>query len=146
MYTIGQVSDLFNLPISTLRYYDKEGFFPNMERSSGIRKFSDHEIETLKLIECLKKTGLGIKEIRQFMELCAQGKDTYFQRKEFFEHRKELMEQEMKRMEKVMDMIKFKCWYYEQAIEYGDEEHVLAMYPDKFPENIQKLYDNSHSL
>ena len=39
MYTIGQVSEMFGLPISTLRYYDKQGLFPEMERVSGIRKF-----------------------------------------------------------------------------------------------------------
>lgn len=57
MYTIGQISEMFNLPISTLRYYDKEGLFPNMEQVSGIRKFGDREIETLRVIECLKKIG-----------------------------------------------------------------------------------------
>ena len=41
MYTIGQVSKKFGLPISTLRYYDKEGLFPNMQRISGIRKFDE---------------------------------------------------------------------------------------------------------
>ena len=40
MYTIGQISKMFDLPVSTLRYYDKEGLFPNMARTSGIRKFS----------------------------------------------------------------------------------------------------------
>ena len=40
MYTIGQISEMFQLPISTLRYYDKEGLFPDLERSSGIRKKS----------------------------------------------------------------------------------------------------------
>jgi len=54
MYTIGQVSEMFNLPISTLRYYDKQGLFPEMVRESGIRKFSDTEIEALRVIECLK--------------------------------------------------------------------------------------------
>lgn len=54
MYTIGQVSEMFNLPISTLRYYDKEGFFPNLKRESGIRKFTDNELEALRMIECLK--------------------------------------------------------------------------------------------
>ena len=44
MYTIGQVSEMFSLPISTLRYYDKEGLFPGMERQSGIRKFSEREL------------------------------------------------------------------------------------------------------
>ena len=55
MYTIGQVAEMFGLPISTLRYYDKQGLFPNMERVSGIRKFSEAEIEALRVIECLKR-------------------------------------------------------------------------------------------
>ncbi len=41
MYTIGQVSKMFGLPLSTLRYYDKEGLFPDMQRSSGIRIFGE---------------------------------------------------------------------------------------------------------
>ena len=68
MYTIGQVSEMFGLPISTLRYYDKQGLFPGMERISGIRKFSEKEIETLRVIECLKRSGLEIKDIKQFMD------------------------------------------------------------------------------
>ena len=55
MYSIGQVAEMFGLPISTLRYYDKQGLFPNMERASGIRKFGDTEIEALRVIECLKR-------------------------------------------------------------------------------------------
>ena len=47
MYTIGQVSQMFDLPISTLRYYDKEGLFPNLERANGIRKFGSEELEAL---------------------------------------------------------------------------------------------------
>ena len=67
MYTIGQVSAMFNLPVSTLRYYDKEGFFPNLERKGNIRYFSDNELEALHVIECLKKSGLEIKDIKQFL-------------------------------------------------------------------------------
>lgn len=67
MYTIGQVSDMFDLPVSTLRYYDKEGLFPGLNRTSGIRQFSENEIEALRVIECLKKTGLQIKDIKQLM-------------------------------------------------------------------------------
>ena len=58
MYTIGQVSEMFDLPISTLRYYDKEGLFPTMQRDSCIRKFGEKELEALRIIECLKKSGL----------------------------------------------------------------------------------------
>ena len=69
MYTIGQVSEMFDLPVSTLRYYDKEGLFPELNRTSGIRQFSENEIEALRVIECLKKTGLQIKDIKQFIKI-----------------------------------------------------------------------------
>ena len=85
MYSIGQVSEMFGLPISTLRYYDKQGLFPEITRVSGIRKFSDRELEALRVIECLKKSGLEIKDIKQFMQWCRQGKETYPQRKQLFE-------------------------------------------------------------
>ena len=72
-YTIGQVSEMFGIPVSTLRYYDKEGLFPNMQRVSGIRKFSGTELEALRVIECLKKSGMEIRDIKQFMGWCCQG-------------------------------------------------------------------------
>ena len=71
MYTIGQVSERFDLPVSTLRYYDKEGLFPALTRTSGIRRFGEQELEALRVIECLKRSGLEIKEIKQFMAWCA---------------------------------------------------------------------------
>ncbi len=97
MYTIGQVSEMFHLPVSTLRYYDKEGLFPNLERSSGIRRFSDKEIEALRVIECLKKSGVEIKDIKVFMEWCSQGSSTYSQRRDFFLRQKEIAENEIRK-------------------------------------------------
>ncbi|MGN0268736.1 MAG: MerR family transcriptional regulator [Lachnospiraceae bacterium] len=145
MYTIGQVSKMFNLPVSTLRYYDKEGLFPGMERASGIRQFSDSEIEALHVIECLKKSGLEIKDIRLFMSWCAEGPATYENRKELFENRKAALEAQIAELEKNMAMIKFKCWYYEQAIADGNEERLSTMIPDGLPEDIRKLYELAHS-
>ena len=115
MYTIGQVSEMFGLPISTLRYYDKQGLFPEMERVSGIRKFNDTELEALRVIECLKKSGLEIKDIKQFMDWCVKGASTYSQRKALFEKQRETLEAEIAHMNQVLDMLKFKCWYYGQA-------------------------------
>lgn len=144
MYTIGQISEMFHLPISTLRYYDKEGLFPNIERSSGIRRFGDKEIEALRVIECLKKSGMEIKDIKIFMEWCSQGSSTYLQRKELFLKQKKVVESEIHRMEKALDMIRYKCWYYEQAIKDGNEDRLNEMLPDKLPEDIQALYDRAH--
>ncbi|MBO4573671.1 MAG: MerR family transcriptional regulator [Clostridia bacterium] len=145
MYTIGQVSEMFNLPISTLRYYDKEGLFPGMERQSGIRKFSERELEALRVIECLKKSGLEIKDIKQFMAWCGEGASTYPNRKELFKNRKAIVEAEMVKLQKTLDMLKFKCWYYKTAIYDGNEERLNEMLPDKLPTEIQVLYDNAHS-
>lgn len=144
MYTIGQVSEMFNLPISTLRYYDKEGLFPDIKRISGIRQFSDKELEALRVIECLKKSGLEIKDIKQFMEWCIKGSETYPQRRELFLKQKELVEAEIQKMNKVLDMIKFKCWYYEQAIKDGNEERLSSMKVEDMPKEIRLAFKNAH--
>ena len=57
MYTIGEVSELTGLPVSTLRYYDREGLFPGLERSSGIRRFSERELEALPVLSALWESG-----------------------------------------------------------------------------------------
>ena len=144
MYSIGQVAEMFDLPISTLRYYDKQGLFPKMERVSGIRKFSDTEIEALRVIECLKKSGLEIKDIKQFMDWCVEGASTYPKRKTLFEKQRERLEAELIHMNKVLDMLKFKCWYYEQATRDGSEDRVKRMIPDGLPEDVRKAYENAH--
>lgn len=146
MYSIGQVSESFSLPVSTLRFYDKEGLFPNLERKSGIRKFSDRDLEALHVIECLKKSGLEIRDIKQFMQWCSEGPSTYPQRLELFCRQRETIEAEIEKLNRALAMINFKCWYYETAIADGGEEHIKAMLPDKLPENIQKLYDYAHDF
>ena len=145
MYTIGQVSEMFNLPISTLRYYDKEGLFPSMQRQSGIRQFGETEVEALRVIECLKASGLEIKDIKKFMEWCVEGPTTYAQRKELFETRKAAVEAEMIQLQKTLDMLRFKCWYYETAIKDGSEDKLMEMIPDSLPSDIKKMFDNAHS-
>ncbi len=145
MYTIGQVAEMFDLPISTLRYYDKQGLFPQLTRESGIRKFSDHEIEALRVIECLKKSGLEIKDIKRFMEWCAEGSATYSKRFELIHKQKERVEKEIQQLHKTLDMLNYKCWYYTQAMEDGNEDRAKALTPDKLPKKIRVAYDNSHN-
>ncbi len=144
MYTIGQISKMFQLPVSTLRYYDKEGLFPDMQRHSGIRSFSEKEVESLRMIECLKKTGMEIKDIREFMHWCQQGADTYVKRRDMLLMRREAVEAEIVRMNQILDMIKYKCWYYEQAISDGNEDRLHTITPEAMPEEIRKAYENGH--
>ncbi len=145
MYTIGQVAEMFDLPVSTLRYYDKQGLFPQLTRESGIRQFSDNEIEALRVIECLKKSGLEIKDIKCFMEWCAEGSSTYSNRFELMQKQKERVEAEIQQLHKTLNMLTYKCWYYTQAMEDGNEDKAKALTPDSLPEDIRRAYENSHS-
>lgn len=144
MYSIGEISKMFQLPISTLRYYDKEGLFPHLKRVNGVRQFSESEIETLRVIDCLKKSGLEIKEIKEYMSLCSLGNTTLKQRKEIFEKQKGEVLQEMEKLQKVLSMLNYKCWYYDQAIEKNDEAYVQALSFNQFPPQIQQYYKHSH--
>lgn len=146
MYTIGQVSEMFHLPISTLRYYDKEGFFPDLKRKGNIRYFSDNEIEALRVIECLKKSGLEIKDIKQFFIWVTEGSSSYSKRKKLFENRKSAVEEEIKQLEKILAMLKFKCWYYETAMADGNEDRITSMLPKNLPSEIQALYNKGHGM
>lgn len=134
---------MFNLPISTLRYYDKEGLFPNLERKSGIRKFTETEIETLRVIDCLKKSGLEIKDIKRFMDLCSRGSETFAERRELFEDQKQAVEAEIDHLNATLDMLNYKCWYYESAMAIGEEE-AKATKPEDMPENVRRAYESSH--
>jgi DNA-binding transcriptional MerR regulator len=115
-----------------------------MERQSGIRRFGEREMEALRVIECLKASGLEIRDIKQFMQWCTEGSATYPQRRQMFEKRKEAVEEEIRQLQRTLDMLRFKCWYYDTAIADGNENRIKSMLPDRLPPEIQKLYDNGH--
>ena len=74
IYTVGEMAQKLGVPASTLRYYDKEGLLPFVERSSGgIRMFRENDFEWLQVIRCMKKAGMSIKDIRQYIELSMRG-------------------------------------------------------------------------
>ena len=144
MYTIGEVSKMFNLPVSTLRYYDREGFFPGLKRKGNIRYFSDTEIETLRVIECLKRSDLEIKDIKQFFKWINEGSCTFEKRKELFVHRKQVVEDKIKQLEKVLAMLNFKCWYYDTLITNHKQGNDNSVDLTTMPDEIKQYYDHAH--
>ena len=134
-YTVSEMARLLEVPVSTLRYYDNEGLLPNLERSkSGTRLFTERDYEWLKVIDCLKKSGLSIKEIKAFIALTEQGDDSLSERRELFRARRSAVEQKIKELSDMMALLTFKCWYYDTAIAEGTEERVRALSPDELPE------------
>ena len=124
-YSIQDISKKTGLTISTLRYYDKEGLFPNLERKeSNYRVFTELELETLKIIACFKKAGLSIPEIRKYMELIKKGDVTLKERLDIMVHQKEALEKQKKEIEESIACVEWKISYYEQALQDGTEKYV----------------------
>lgn len=121
-YSISEVAKELNLTVYTLRYYDKEGLIPFVERTpSGIRMFKESDIGALKVIECLKSTGMPIKEIKNFIDWCSDGDSTLQQRYDMFMERKANVEAQMEELKKTMEVIEHKCLYYKTALDAGTE-------------------------
>ncbi len=145
LYSIGKIAKMFDIPISTLRYYDKEGLFPDLDRTaSGVRKFNENTIEALRVIECLKKSGMEIRDIKEFMQWCKEGPSTYALRRQMFSRQKEHIESQIKHLQQALDMITYKCWYYDEAIRAGNEEHLQKIQPSDMPEHIRQAFENAH--
>jgi DNA-binding transcriptional MerR regulator len=122
-YSISEVANELNLTVYTLRYYDKEGLIPFVERTpSGTRLFKESDIGALKVIECLKATGMPIKEIKNFIDWCSDGDSTLQQRYDMFVERKAIVEAQMEELKKTMELIDHKCFYYKTALDAGTEE------------------------
>jgi DNA-binding transcriptional MerR regulator len=122
-YTISEVAKELNLTVYTLRYYDKEGLMPFVERTpSGNRLFKESDLSALKVIECLKATGMPIKEIKNFIDWCSDGDATLQQRYDMFLERKATVEAQMEELRKTMEVIEHKCFYYKTALEAGTED------------------------
>lgn len=137
IYTVGEVAKQLDLAPSTLRYYDKEGLLPFVERSvGGIRMFKESDLTWLKLIECLKKTGMPIKDIKHFMDCCMEGDSRIDERLSIIESQRDAVINQMKELQEMLDMLNFKCWYYEAAKTAG----TCAVHNNMQIEEVPKEY------
>ena len=148
LYTVGEMAKVLSIPSSTLRYYDKEGLLPFVERSSGgIRMFTEKDHEWLKVIECLKQSGLSIKEIRDFIDMAMQGDESSLtKRLTLFQTRRDAVKKQIKDMQETLNLLEFKCWYYEQAIQDGTEEKVRSLSLDEIPAQYKNIREKMTTI
>ncbi len=150
-YTIGEVVEQTGLSAHTLRYYEKEGLLPFVTKnSSGHRVYAKSDLQWLSMIECLKDSGLQIKEIRQYIEWFRQGDSTLQQRLELFTNRRKALETEIARLQTVMNKITFKETLYTTAIKLGslaaadNDKNIMRLKkklfdsPDDFDKKVQE--------
>jgi len=142
-YTIGEIAKKVNISPHTLRFYAKEGLLPFVERSeSGIRMFKDEDFEGLMLIECLKKAGMPIKDIKTFIDWTMEGDSTIDKRLEMFKKQKEAVERQIEELKETLKLLEYKCWYYETAKKAGTCAVHSKIKVEDIPEDIRSVKEN----
>lgn len=140
VYTVGEMARLLGVPASTLRYYDKEGLLPFVERSSGgIRMFRESDFEWLQVIGCMKKAGMSIRDIRHYIQLALQGDDTIDVRLEMFRRQRDQLARQIREMQQTLETVEYKCWFYETARTAGSVDAVKDMDDGQVPERFRSI-------
>lgn len=147
LYTVGEMAKKIGVAPSTLRYYDKEGLLPFVERSGGgIRMFKEDDLDWLSIIECLKKTGMPIKEIKKFIDWCTEGDSTIEQRLELIDNQREAVLKQIAQLHETLDTLNYKHWYYETAKKAGTCDIHNIIKQEDMPEDIREIKNKLDKL
>lgn len=146
-YTVSEVAKRLNLSPHTIRFYGKEGLIDFVDRDqNGNRIFKEEDFERLFVIASLKRAGMSIKQIRDFIVLCDKGDSTIQQRLQIIKDQKLAVEEQITELQDALDVLKYKMWLYEVALEAGTTA-VHDNYPiEQIPPNVQKIKERIRRL
>jgi DNA-binding transcriptional MerR regulator len=114
---IAEVSERYGLSTDTLRYYERIGLIPPVNRNgSGIRDYSELDIRRVEFIKCMRGAGLPIEVLIDYMELVRQGDSTIEARKEILIEQRDQLAARIQEMQKTLDLLNHKVQVYENAI------------------------------
>lgn len=142
-YTIKQLSEIINISPHTIRYYDKEGLLPVLDRDkNGFRIFKESDVEWFIYIECLKKSGMSINEIRHLVTLYEKGDSTIDERLQIFVQKRIELEEKLQELQDTLDLIKYKEWYYNISKAAGTTSVHKTMKEEDIPAQMLKIRNN----
>ncbi|SCJ10381.1 HTH-type transcriptional regulator AdhR [uncultured Clostridium sp.] len=117
MYTMKEVSEQVGISYETLKYYCKEGLVPNVKRDkNNYRIFDEKNIAWLKGLQCLKRCGMSIKDMKLYMNYCFQGASTIPERKEMLNKSKEALINQVKEINECINFIDNKQTFYDDVL------------------------------
>ena len=119
---IAEVSQKFDLSKDTLRYYERIGLLPGVNRNSGIRNYTEQDCNWIEFIKCMRSAGLPIEVLIEYIGLFQQGDTTIEARKELLiEQRKQLIAR-MEDMNATLERLNYKIERYEQSVVEKEKE------------------------
>ena len=117
IYTMMQVCREADLTYQALKFYCNEGLVPNVKRDQNNRRiFDEHDLKWIKDLVCLKKCGLSIQEMKEYLDLCLQGQSTIPQRKEMLTRKQEALRRSIRELEDSVDYIDWKQHFYDEVL------------------------------
>ncbi|HIZ80309.1 MAG TPA: MerR family transcriptional regulator [Candidatus Lachnoclostridium stercorigallinarum] len=118
--TIKEVSEKFDIPQGTLRYYEKVGLIPRVTRSSGgIRNYQESDLGWVELAKCMRGAGLSVEVLLEYVQLCQQGDSTIPDRLSLLKEQKDHLLQQKEQIEAALNRLNYKISRYEVAVKTG---------------------------
>lgn len=115
--TIAEVSKKYNLSQDTLRYYERIGLIPEVNRNkSGIRDYTKEDCRWVEFIKCMRSAGLPIEALIEYVTLFQKGNETIDARKQLLKEQRTQLVQKMEDMKKTLERLDYKIERYENGI------------------------------
>jgi DNA-binding transcriptional MerR regulator len=108
-FLIGDISKMYGISQDTLRYYYKAGLLPFVKKNqAGRRVFTEDDLGYIEVIDCLKRSGIPVKEIAKFMDWCVEGDKTLPQRYAFMVEQEAALERKIQDLQAQLDFLTLK--------------------------------------
>jgi len=115
--TIAEVSRKYDLSQDTLRYYERIGLIPDVNRNkSGIRDYTEDDCRWVEFVKCMRNAGLPIEVLIEYVSLFQQGDETTETRKELLIEQRRLLAEKLEDIKKTIERLDFKIERYEKGI------------------------------
>ena len=117
LYTMKETCTQVEMNYEALKFYCREGLVPNVKRDqNNFRLFDERDIAWIRGVQCLRRCGMSIREIKQYIEYCLQGQDTIPERKEMLEQTRQQLTEKIKVLRDNLKYIESKQQYYDDVL------------------------------
>ena len=124
---IAEVSEKYGLSVDTLRYYERVGLIPHVNRNGGgIRDYNELDLRRVDFIKCMRGAGLPVEVLIEYVALVQQGDKTIDARKEILKEQRALVAARLVEMQKTLDLLDHKIEVYEKAVLKKEKEMIQA--------------------
>ncbi len=120
---IAEVSEKTGVSPDTLRYYERVGLLPSVRRNEGgIREYDATDLRRIEFIKCMRRAGLPVETLIEYVQLVLQGDQTIEARKEILQEQRDLLAARIAEMQKTLDLLNYKIGVYESALLEKEKE------------------------